>query len=102
MYCKLAAPRQRPSAPRPRGRRILAADGCASSSSDQACCLCTVWVPGEPREWRSPCSDTGLYMLICRIEGAAPGRIYAQECIIFHDSGQHAYVAATIAAQPFT
>jgi len=38
----------------------------------------------------------------CRIEGVAPGRIYAQECIIFHDSGQHAYVAATIAAQPFT
>ena len=23
---------------------------------------------------------------ICRIEGVAPGRIYAQECIIFHDS----------------
>ena len=38
----------------------------------------------------------------CRIEGVAPGRIYAQECIIFHDSGQHAYVAATIAARPFT
>jgi hypothetical protein len=22
----------------------------------------------------------------CRIEGLAPGRIYTQECIIFHDS----------------
>ena len=26
-------------------RRILAADGCASSSSDPACCSCAVWAP---------------------------------------------------------
>jgi hypothetical protein len=31
---------------------------------------------------RSACCVTR----ICRIEGVAPGRIYAQECILFHDS----------------
>jgi len=35
---------------------MLAADGCASSSGNPACCFCGVWVPGGPREWRSPCS----------------------------------------------
>jgi hypothetical protein len=44
---------------------MLAADGCASSSSNPACCFCGVWAPGGPREWRSPRSAlTGLGMLI--------------------------------------
>src|SRR3989442_511553 len=33
----------------PSGRWSLAADGCASTSSDPACCFCAVWGPGEPR-----------------------------------------------------
>ena len=33
----------------PSGRRILAADGCASSLSDPACCFLAVWAHGEPR-----------------------------------------------------
>ena len=45
-----------------------------------------------------PCSSIAR---ICRIAGVEPGRLYAQECIIFHDSGQFAYVVAAIAAQPF-
>src|SRR5580704_7672016 len=42
----------------PSGRRILAADGCASSLSNPACCFSAVWVPAGRGEWRSPCSDT--------------------------------------------
>ena len=42
----------------PSGRRILAADGCASTSSGPAYCFCAFWGPGGPREWRSSCSDT--------------------------------------------
>jgi hypothetical protein len=38
--CELATPRQRPSAPRSQGGRLLAADGCASSLSNPACCFC--------------------------------------------------------------
>ena len=34
---------------------MLAADGCASSLSNPACCFCGVWAPSGPREWRSPC-----------------------------------------------
>jgi hypothetical protein len=56
--CELAASRQRPSVPRPQGRRTLAPDGCAFSLSNPACCFCDVWAPGGPREWRSPCSST--------------------------------------------
>jgi hypothetical protein len=37
---------------------MLAADVCASSSSNPACCFCGVWAPGGPREWRSPCSGS--------------------------------------------
>ena len=37
---------------------MLAADGCASSSSNPACCFCGVRAPGGPREWRSPCSGS--------------------------------------------
>jgi len=51
--CELARPRQRPSAPRSQGGRILAADGCASSSGNPACCFCGAWAAGGPREWRS-------------------------------------------------
>jgi hypothetical protein len=91
--CELATPRQRPSAPRRRaalsGGRLLAADGCASSSSISACCFCGVWVPGGQRERRSPCSAlTGLGMLICRIAAVACAPTYAQPCITFHDSAR--------------
>ena len=41
----------------PSGRRILAADGCASSLSNPACCFSAVWAPAGGGEWRSPCSD---------------------------------------------
>jgi hypothetical protein len=41
----------------PSGRRMLAADGCASSLSDPACCFCAVWAPAGRGEWRSPCSN---------------------------------------------
>jgi hypothetical protein len=47
--CELATPRQRPSAPRSQGGRLLAADGCASSLSNPACCFCGVWARGGPR-----------------------------------------------------
>jgi hypothetical protein len=89
--CELATPRQRPSAPRSQGGRMLAADGCASSSSNPACCFCGVRASGGPREWRSPCSGslTGLGMLIwCRIAGVACPSTYAQLCITFHDSAR--------------
>jgi len=56
--CEFATPWQRPSAPRSRGGRMLAADVCASSSSNPACCFCGVWAPGGPREWRSLCSGS--------------------------------------------
>ncbi len=50
----------------PSGRWILAADGCASTSSDPACCFCAVWGPGEPRGVAvAMLGDTGLGMLIC-------------------------------------
>ena len=53
----------------PSGRRILAADGCASSLSDPGVLLVRRLGPGGPREWRSPCSDTLILgMLICRNE----------------------------------
>jgi hypothetical protein len=45
--CELATSRQGPSEPRSQGGRILAADGCASSSSNPACCFCSVWAPSE-------------------------------------------------------
>jgi hypothetical protein len=45
---------------------MLAADGCASSPGDPACCFCDVWAPGGSMEWRSLCSAlTRLGMLIC-------------------------------------
>jgi len=33
----------------PSGRRVLATDGCASNSSNPACCSCAVWALGGPR-----------------------------------------------------
>src|SRR6266516_7188272 len=45
--CELATPRQRPSAPRSQGERMLTADGCASSLSNPACCFCGVRAPGR-------------------------------------------------------
>ena len=51
----------------PSGRRILAADGCASTSSDPAYCFCAVWGPGGPRGVAvAMFGHTGLGMLICR------------------------------------
>jgi len=35
---------------------MLAADGCASSSSNPAYCFCGVQASGGPGEWRSPFS----------------------------------------------
>jgi hypothetical protein len=68
--CELATPGQRPSVPRSRGGRMLAADGCASSSSNLACCFCGVWVPaGRGSGGRHVRALTRLGMLICRDEG---------------------------------
>jgi hypothetical protein len=52
----------------PSGRRILAADGCASSlSNPAACCFCAVSAPGGPRGVAvAMFGHTGLGMLICR------------------------------------
>jgi len=40
------------------GKTDSAADGCASSLSNPACCFSAVWVPAGRGQWRSPCSDT--------------------------------------------
>jgi hypothetical protein len=40
------------------GKTDSAADGCASSLSNPACCFSAVWAPAGRGEWRSPCSDT--------------------------------------------
>jgi len=46
---------------------MLAADGCASSSSNPACCFCDVWVPGGAEGVAvAMFGPTGLDMLICR------------------------------------
>ena len=58
----------------PSGRRILAADGCASTSSNPAYCFCAVWAPGGPRGVAvAMFGHTGLGMLICRNEDVAMG-----------------------------
>ena len=41
-------------------------------------------------------------VLSCRIEGVAPGRIYAQECIIFHDSASALTSQWQVLRNPFT
>jgi hypothetical protein len=61
----------------PPGRRILAADGCPSTSSDPARCSYAVWAPGEPGSDGRLYGPTGLGMLICRIEGGAWTHAYA-------------------------
>ena len=49
----------------PSGRWILAADGCASTSSDPAYCFCAVLGPGGPRRVAvAMFGHTGLGMLI--------------------------------------
>jgi hypothetical protein len=48
---------------------MLAADGCASGSSDPACCFCGVWAPaGRGSGGRHFRALTRLGMLICRKE----------------------------------
>ena len=50
----------------PSGRRVLAADGFASSLSNPACCLCAVSASGGPRAVAvAMFGHTGLGMLIC-------------------------------------
>jgi len=62
---------------------MLAADGCASSSSNPACCFCAVWALGGPRGVAvAMFGPTGLDMLICRIEGVAGPYTYALACML--------------------
>ena len=63
----------------PSGRRILAADGCASTSSDPACCFCAHSLcPGGPRGVAvAMFGHGGLGMLICRIADVGLSDIYA-------------------------
>jgi hypothetical protein len=72
--CELATPGQRPSAPRPQGRRMLAADGCASSSSNPGVLLLRRL--GPRRAERVAVAMFGAHwflgMLICRCECADP------------------------------
>jgi hypothetical protein len=57
---------------------MLAADGCASSSSKPACCFCGVWIPaGRESGGRHVRTLTGLGMLICRNDGVQPSHTYA-------------------------
>jgi hypothetical protein len=66
----------------PSGRRMLATDGCASSSSNPACCSCAVWALGGPRGVAvAMFGPTGLDMLICRIGVVWRPYIYALTCI---------------------
>jgi len=79
--CELAAPGAETFRAAPSGRWILAADGCASASSDPAYCFCAVWAPGGPRGVAvAMFGHTGLGMLISRIEGVADPDTYASTC----------------------
>jgi hypothetical protein len=81
--CELAASRQRPSVPRPQGRRTLTPDGCAYSSSNPACCFCDVWARGGRREWRSPCSGTLVWACSSADERKLSGPYrYGLACIL--------------------
>ena len=61
---------------------MLAADGCASSSSNLACCFYGVWAPaGRGSGGRHVRALTRLGMLICRNEGVACPYIYALTCM---------------------
>jgi hypothetical protein len=68
----------------PSGRRILAADGCASSlSNPAACCFCAVSAPGGPRGVAvAMFGHTGLGMLICRNEHGTRAHIHARSEIL--------------------
>ena len=49
---------------------MLAVNGCASSSSNPACCFCGIWTPaGRGNGGRHVRALTGLGMLICLCEG---------------------------------
>ena len=64
---------------------MLAADGCASSSSNLACCFYGVWAPaGRGSGGRHVRALTRLGMLICRIEGVVHAHIYPRTGIISH------------------
>jgi hypothetical protein len=63
----------------PSGRRMLAADGCASSLSNPACCFCAVWAPAGRGEWRSPCSAT-LVWACSSAEMSALGPSHIMRC----------------------
>jgi hypothetical protein len=66
----------------PSGRRILAADGCASTSSGPAYCFCAVWGPGGPKGVAvAMFGHTGLGMLICRIADVARSYTYTLHCM---------------------
>ena len=67
----------------PSGRRILAADGCASTLSNPACCFCGVWARGEPRGVAvAMFGPTGLGMLICRCERGVLTQTDTRELIL--------------------
>ena len=70
----------------PSGRWILAADGCASTSSGPAYCFCAVWAPGGPRRVAvAMFGHTGLGMLICRCERVARGYVFALPGMLTHN-----------------
>jgi hypothetical protein len=57
---------------------MLAADGCASSSGNPACCSCGVWPPaGRGNGGRHLRALTRLDMLICRCERVPGTQTYA-------------------------
>ncbi len=61
---------------------MLAADGCASSSGNRACCFCGVWAPaGRGSGGRHVRALTGLGMLICRNEDVVRVHGYTLLCI---------------------
>ncbi len=64
---------------------MLAADGCASSPGDPACCFCGVWTPaGRGSSGRHVRALTGLGMLICRNEYFVSAHTYARIGILTH------------------
>ena len=85
----------------PSGRLILAADGCASTSSDPAYCYCAVWGPASRGERRSPCSDTLVWACSCACyEYFISTQIYAQTGILTHNfldlAGEHRAVFSIV------
>jgi hypothetical protein len=61
---------------------MLAADGCASSSGNPACCSCAVWAPAGRGEWRSPYSAKLVWACSsAENEGVACPYVYALTCM---------------------